>query len=272
MTRHARAVRILEGLRQADGGFAPAAGGVSEPEPTAVAAIALDDAAAREWLKANQESDGGFVVGPPALRNDTATALAAIAIDGAPRERALDYLVAHRAQAREADPRFPHDPATRGWGWTSLTFGWTEPTARAVLALKLLRPEADELQDGLLTLADRESAGGGWNYGNPEVLGRSLEPFLQTTAAALMAVQDGPPGLRDRAIAVVQRLWDSERGGLSWAMALTALLLAGVTDDIRAAELSELVERTMLLSDGVALAWATLALGDRWEALAVPRP
>jgi hypothetical protein len=272
MTGHARARELLEELRQADGGFAPAAGGSSEPEPTALAALALDDAPARQWLEAHQTSDGGLIVGPQAVRNDTATALAAIALEGAARERALEYVVGHRAQLRDDDPRFPHDPDTRGWGWTSLTFGWTEPTARGVLALKLLRPDADELQDGIRTLADRECVGGGWNYGNREVLGRDLEPFLQTTAAALMAVQDGPAELRDRALAVVDRLWDAERGGLSWAMSLTALQLAGVADEDRAAELSELVDRTLLLSDGVALAWAVLALGDGWQALSVARP
>ncbi|HET9416147.1 MAG TPA: hypothetical protein VFP30_01270 [Candidatus Limnocylindria bacterium] len=269
MSGHAHAQELLESLRQADGGFAPAPGGISEPEPTALAAIALDDAAARSWLEASQATDGGFTVGPPALRNDTSTALAAIALDGGARELALGYLVGHQAQAQENDPRFPHDPDTRGWGWTSLTFGWTEPTARAVLALKLLRPDAPELEDGLSTLADRESLGGGWNYGNREVLDRNLEPFLQTTAAGLMAVQDGPVDLRDRAIAVVERLWDAERGGLGWAMSLVALQLAGVTDADRAGQLSALVDETELLSDGVALAWAVMALTDRWQRLSV---
>ena len=272
MSGHARAQALLEGLRQADGGFAPAPGGTSEPEPTALASIALDDAGARSWLEANQASDGSFTVGPPVLRNDSATALAAIALAGNARDVALDYVLAHRAQPQNNDPRFPHDPDTRGWGWTSLTFGWTEPTARAVLALKLLRPDAAELQDGLRTLADRESVGGGWNYGNREVLGRDLEPFLQTTAAGLMAVQDGPEALRDHAIAVVRRLWDAERGGLSWAMSLTALHLAGVTDADRATQLSALVDDTDLLSDGVALAWAVMALTDRWQLLSVSRP
>lgn len=267
MTSHARALELLEGHRQADGGFAPAPGGISEPEPTALAALALDDAGAREWLEATQRSDGGFVVGPPGLRNDTATALAALALLGDARERALDYLVEHRAQPQENDPRFPHDADTRGWGWTSLTFGWTEPTARGVLALKLLRRDAPELEDGLRTLADRECVGGGWNYGNREVLGRDLEPFLQTTAAGLMAVHDGPEDLRDRAITIVERLWSTERGGLSWSMSVTALHLAGVADDERADELSALVEETDLLSDGVALAWTVLALTDRWQLL-----
>ena len=262
-------MELLSSLRQADGGYAPAPGGQSEPEPTALAALALDDDRGRQWLEANQGADGAFILGPVEVQNDAATALAAVALVGTARELALDYLVSHQAQPQEHDPRFPHDADTRGWGWTSLTFGWTEPTARGVLALKLFRPEAEELEDGIRTLADRECAGGGWNYGNREVLGKSLEPFLQTTAAGLMAVQDGPADLRDRAIAVVDDLWESERGGLSWAMSLTALRAAGIADPDRSAQLSDLVSDTQLLSDGVALAWAILGLGDGWRKLTV---
>jgi len=269
MSRSKRAQELLGQLRQPDGGFSPSLGGVSEPEPTALAALALDDADARRWLEEHQREDGGFVVGPASIRNDSSTALAALALGGAARGRALDYLVGHRAQAQADDPRFPHDPDTRGWGWTSLTFGWTEPTSRAVLALKLLRPGAEELQDGIRTLADRECRGGGWNYGNREVLGTDLEAFLQTTAAGLMAVHDGPADLRDRAVAVVDRLWSVERGGLGWAMSLAALQLVGRDEPGRTRELAELVETTSLLLDGVALAWAALALGDRWSLLRI---
>lgn len=273
MSTSDRAQELLEQLRQADGGFSPSPGGASEPEPTALAAIALDDGDARGWLEEHQRDDGGFVVGPASIRNDSPTALAALAIiEGAAREAALDYLVTHRAQAQENDPRFPHDPDTRGWGWTSLTFGWTEPTSRAVLALKVLRPDATEIEDGIRTLADRECGGGGWNYGNREVLGTKLEAFLQTTAAGLMAVQDGPEDLRDRAIAVVERLWTVERGGLSWAMSLAALQLAGKDEPVRARELAELVASTSLLLDGVALGWATIALSDRWAVLRTRSP
>ena len=70
--------------------------------------------------------------------NDHVWALA----PGAASDRALDYLVAHRAPTLGNDPRFPHDPATQGWGWTSKTFGWVEPTARGLLGLRVLRPAA----------------------------------------------------------------------------------------------------------------------------------
>ncbi len=267
MSSPEKAAALLAELRTEDGGFAPASGGEAEPEPTALAALALDDGQARRWLAEHQRNDGGLLTGPEAIRNDTATALAAIATDGLARDRALDYLVQHRAHPIGFDGRFPHDASTRGWGWTSLTFGWVEPTARAVLALKLLRPGAPEIADGIAVLADRECTVGGWNYGNREVLGRSLEPFLQTTAAGLMAIHDTPSELRERAVAVVEALWPNEPGGLGWAMSVIGLRLAGRDASTFADELEVLVDTTNLLNDGVALAWAVLALGDGWEQL-----
>ena len=267
MSSPEKAAALLADLRTEDGGFAPAPGGEPEPEPTALAALALDDAPARQWLADHQQDDGAFLVGPEPIRNDTATSLAAIAADGAVRDRALDYLVNHPAQPIGFDERFPHDESTRGWGWTSRTFGWVEPTARAVLALKLGRPASRDIADGIAVLIDRECNGGGWNYGNPEVLGRTLEPFLQTTAAGLIAVHDGPADLRDRAVAVVEALWAHEPGGLGWAMSVVGLRLAGREAAEYADELESLVDRTRLRDDAVALGWAVMALGDGWEQL-----
>jgi hypothetical protein len=260
---------LLGDLRNDDGGYPPSPGAESEPEATAMAALALDDSDARKWLLEHQQDDGGVLIGPPALRNDSATALAALALDGAARERALDYLVAHRAQPIAYDERFPHDPETRGWGWTSLTFGWVEPTSRALLALKVHRPRAAEIADGIAVLVDRECDGGGWNYGNREVLDTMLEPFLQTSAAGLMAVQDGPVDLRERAAHRVLELWPVEQGGLGWSMALVALNLVGQSTNEHRAALELLVTETRLLDDTVALSWAVLGLGEGWRAVAV---
>ncbi len=261
---------LLTHLRQADGGFGPSAVAASEPEPTALAALALDDTDARAWLLDQQRDDGSWLVGPASVGNDAATSWAALAADGEPRERALDYLVAHRAVQAGADDRVPHDVATRGWSWTPSIFGWVEPTARATLVLKLLRPTANsEIADGVAVLADRECVGGGWNYGNRRVLDVDLPPFLQTSAAGLMAVHDGPADLRERGVATIERLWVDEQGGLGWAMGVVALRLAGAGATARAGELSRLVDDTDLLGDTVALAWATLALGDGWQRLRV---
>lgn len=262
---------LLRALQRPDGGFGPAPGTPSEPEPTSLAALALDDDDAVTWLLRHQESDGSFRTGPRALVADAATPLAALALpDGAERERALDWISGHRAPAQAQDARFPHDPTTRGWGWTSLTFGWVEPTARAVLALRVLRPSATaEIRDGLRVLADRECDGGGWNYGNREVLGKRYRPFLQTSAAALMALGGQASDLRDRSRAAIRARWAVERGGLGWSMGTAALRLSGDDAEAEQRDLLELVNDHALLHNGVALAWTLLAVTDRLERLRI---
>ena len=97
-------VDAIEAFRQPDGGFGPSVGAAPEAEPTALAAIALDDDRARAWLASNQSDDGGFVTGPLDVRSDAATPLAAIALrEGSEGARAIDYLLGQLAW-RQGDP------------------------------------------------------------------------------------------------------------------------------------------------------------------------
>ena len=268
---HDRLVAALRDARATDGGFGPLAGRAAEVEPTAVAALALDDPAGRDWLASHQQRDGRFTVVPGPVQSTSATALAALALDPGPaRDRALAVLP--RLQARRAGPDrlVPHDAATRGWGWTPTTFGWVEPTAWAVLALRRLRPAAPEIADGLRVLADRECVGGGWNYGNRVVYGTELAPFVQTTAAALLALQGAAPELVARGRRVLRDRALEEQGGLSLAVAHTALRLTGdapptAIEDALAARF----EATAFLGDVTATAWAALATGPAFERLRV---
>ena len=58
---HAELRASCAGTRRPDGGFPTSAGGESELEPTALAALALDgDRRARAWLGRRQSPDGGF--------------------------------------------------------------------------------------------------------------------------------------------------------------------------------------------------------------------
>jgi len=268
-----RAAARLSAARR-DGGFGPRPGMAAEPEPTALSAMALGDEHARAWLAEHQRPDGGFALVAGDVVSDAATALGALALSpGEGRERALDHVVTHQAQRLPANPDSPHDPSLRGWGWTPDTFGWVEPTAHAVLALQVLRPSAGgPLADGLAVLADRECVGGGWNYGNRVILGVDLPPYAQTTAVALIALQGAEPELFARGLSALDRLWRAERrGGLSLAMALVAFRLAGASgaDEIERALEGEL-ERTALLDDTVALAWAAIATGPGLEAIRRP--
>ena len=276
----------LVSARNDDGGFGPRPGLPSEPEPTALATLALDDAAGRSWLASHQRADGSLalVIGdrvnpPDDSVNDSATSLAAIALPAGPgREAALDHVMAHQAiKLTASSDVVPLDPAYRGWSWTPFTFGWIEPTSRNLLALQLLRPSAtDEINDAVSLLADRSCVGGGWNYGNREVWDKELEPYAQTTAIALIGLQGaGDLKVIQDGYTVLRRLWPVEDGGMSLGLSLIALRFAPDGSDSERADveaaLAKSFDSTAFLDDTVALAWATLATGDSLDVIKVPR-
>src|SRR5919108_175844 len=167
----ADAATLLARGRNVDGGFGARIGQASEAEPTALAALALDDDAARAWLVQHQRADGSFAIDTGPYVNDSATALGALALGPGPeRERALDHVESTRARHVDSSDAIPIDPSAIGWAWATGTASWVEPTARALWALRLTRPTSPRIADGVALLRDRESVGGGWNYGNREVL------------------------------------------------------------------------------------------------------
>ena len=132
----------LIAARSRDGGFGLGHGGPSEPEPTAVAALALDDATARTWLARTQRSDGGFAARDGRPESPSVSALAALALAGnAPASGgAFDHALANRApQVGESGDE--NKDGRDGWGWTNDSYSWVEPTARVLLATKILRPD-----------------------------------------------------------------------------------------------------------------------------------
>jgi hypothetical protein len=239
----------------------------SEAEPTALAALALDDARAKIWLAEHQREDGSFSTDVGPYVNDSATGLGALALGpGAERERALDYLESSRAHRVESTAAIPIDESAIGWAWARGTASWIEPTARALWAFRVGRPSSPKIKDGVELLRDRESVDGGWNYGNRVVLDEDLPPFAQTTAAALIGLSGLDPDLETRGLDALSRLWSVESaGGLSLATTLVAFRVHGRADEAQAARtaLEHLIDETRLLDDGVALCWATLALGPR---------
>ena len=267
----ARFAGRLQETREPDGGWGPRPGLPSEPEPTALAAIALTDQEARSWLAANQLDDDSFTLGAGDVASDSATALAAIALGRGPaRERALDHVVASPARTVPHNDVIPMDPRFHGWAWTENTFGWVEPTARAVMSLRVLRPTATAaIRDGIAMLRDRECVGGGWNYGNRIAFGEELPPYAETTAMALPALRGAADDLEARALARLGGLWREERdGALSLAMSFAAFRLYGSAEatDVRAA-LAEAEAAGAFEGDTVAIAWAAIATGPGLYAL-----
>ena len=266
-----RSAETLDRSRSGDA-FGPTPGAEPEPEPTALAAIALDDDAARRWLAGAQRPDGSFGLTAGPVENDAATGLAALALPpGDERERALDHLVATPARTLPSDPVVPHDPNVPGWGWALGTAGWVEPTARALLTFRRLRPGATTQIDGAVGfLADRECVGGGWNFGNRSVYYVDLPPFGQTTAAGLIGLHGlvSGYGLVLRGVDALRRLWPLERGPLTLAMSLAAFRLLDLAD---AEDLEHALEPTLDAppTDVISLAWIALASGPGLSELAV---
>jgi hypothetical protein len=83
-----------------------------------------------------------------------------------------------------------------GWPWSAGSFSWVEPTSYCLIALKRIRlkligTNVDErIRQGELMIYDRMCDGGGWNYGNSMVYGEKLWPYADTTAIALIALQN----------------------------------------------------------------------------------
>jgi hypothetical protein len=269
-----RAAEALVRARSGDG-FGPMPGAEPETEPTALAALALDDEGARAWLAGAQRDDGSFGVWAGPFDNDSATALAALALPaGSARERALDHVVTSPARRVPPDPLAPHDPNLAGWGWAGGTAGWVEPTARTLLALRLLRPKtAGAIEQAAAFLADRECVDGGWNFGNRIVYDEPLPPFGQPTAVALvglhgMTVNGADGDLVTRGVGSLRRLWPVETGPLTLGTTLAAFRLLDLPD---AGEVATELERTLDASapDVIALAWVALASGPGLSRLAV---
>ena len=243
--------------RNDDGGYGPVDGAPSEPEATALVAMAYDDALARQWLLEDQAPDGSLALRAGSVTRDQ-TALGALALDPGPaRERALDHLVTHRGYNGD-------DPNVHafGWPWTVGTHGWTEPTAWGLLAVRTLRSSAtDRIADALAFFQERECAGGGWNYGSSITLGVDLPPYVQTTAMALLGLGDLAPDLAARGTATLERLWPSESAGLlSLAITACALRLHGSPESPAVASaLRNAVPHGGV--DTVTAAWVAFGLG-----------
>jgi len=190
-------------------------------EPTSLALLALGACATRSSqelggvvarLESWQKRDGSW----PAFAGDDgegswATALAAITLaqlggDSGRLTRALEWLLSARCREanwfwrwklRAFDNKAQFDPAKFGWGWIPDTVSWVIPTAFALIALQQLASWLDRdrrqvdarISLGTAMLLDRACVGGGWNAGNKVVYQVPLQPHIDATAIALLAMR-----------------------------------------------------------------------------------
>lgn len=179
-----------------------------------------------------------------------------------------------RWKFRLADTKVALDPDKYGWPWIPETNSWVVPTAASILALKRANHDIASshfhirIALGEEMLADRACTAGGWNAGNPMVYGVTLNPHLDATAIAILALLDNPVSTaRERAVRwlLAQLPGANSVFSLSWAVLAAAALarrnLAGTTEVLEAAaRLERLSFGSLSNLDSTMLALATLAL------------
>ncbi len=95
-----------------------------------------------------------------------------------------------RATFDQVKKLFRIDSDLRGWGWGSGEAAWVIPTSLALVALVVEDPpimrEDKDILNAKDYLRDRACPDGGWNVGNPWMLGKKLPPTADATAFALI--------------------------------------------------------------------------------------
>lgn len=276
-------INALIEAQGADGGFGYLAGRPSATEPTALASLALScltsDAAreplarSRRWLLAHQLPSGGW----PARESDpeeswtAALALLALADNASSKEarqRGLSWLIKEAGGTVKVDPKvFAIDGSLRGWPWAPGNFSWVEPTAYALMVLKKLRSEAggsapSRIAEGEALLFDRVLDQGGWNYGNRRVYGQAYEPYAETTAVVLLALQDYPNRTDiQRSLGTLRRaVSQNSASGLQIGWGMLCLRAFGLSEGDLGHKLSDVYKRTGFLGRVPTQAVSLLAL------------
>lgn len=231
---------LLRG-RNTDGGWAYHPNRASRLEPTCWALLALGaDQTDPTVLKKWSAEDGILLERPGGAPNFAFHAIALLAMRalGIDHERGAAPLFEAllRVKGEKLDPSDINrqDNGLQGWSWIPSTFSWVEPTAWSLLALKKLtavsnqRVKSNRVDVAERLLVDRCCAGGGWNYGNSNMLGQELRAYVPTTAIALLAMQDRPtlPEI-ERSVDFLERNATTERSGTALSLALMSLTTLG---------------------------------------------
>jgi hypothetical protein len=159
------------------------------------------------------------------------------------------------------------DNTIQGWSWIPGTFSWVEPTAWCLLALKKWRlrgygVNVQRVADAESLLIDRCCARGGWNYGNANMLGKELEPYVSTSAIALLALQDQPtePAFV-KSLEYLHREASSEKSSVSLSLALVVLRQFKQPFSSVTLALQSQRNTTLALGNQFAMALAVYAVG-----------
>lgn len=282
----------LVSLQNPDGGWGSAAGKASNTESTSLAAAALRSLGERSapdralrgaiWLIQHQRPDGGVRLNDVSSTGSWTTALAVVALSMFPDHRSAALNGAHWLLRQEGSkPGIlaelilfvtgkskvnKLDRDLIGWSWVPNSFSWVEPTSYALIGLKKMRPmlrdtNVDErIAQGEAMIYDRMCEGGGWNYGNSNVLDYALWPYPDITAIALIALQDRPDAPANRqSIEVLRKLAAETNSGLASAWAAICLDLYGRETREWLDRIDRRFEQTRFLGETKTLALALMA-------------
>ena len=285
-----------------EGAFAWAPGAAADTESSALALLALHGSGdqrgaqalgASAWLESRQHADGSWPLTDAVAEPSWASAWAALALarHGAgaePLARAAGWLVAREGVrpgllaralgklARE-DERLEQDLTLRGWPWHDAAASWVEPTATSMLALRMLSARVvvagarERIEEGERLLWNRVCVNGGWNYGNRRVLGEALEPYPDTTALALAALQGSTRRADvERSLSALERLLDPHASSLALALAALAFELHGRDPSGARERLAARIDRLGPPAETRTVAFGLLALGGGGELLRLP--
>lgn len=289
---------VIEFLLQAqnpDGGWGAAPGKRSNTEATSLCILGLSTLGDRSltprinlglnWLTDRQKSDGSWSLTTHLKESSWTTALAILALipfehHGQKATRGARWLLHQEGGDlgwiasliyRWVPERLPVrlNPDLKGWPWTSGTSSWVEPTAYALIALKKLKPYLEEtrveerVREGELMIYDRMCDGGGWNHGNPEVLGVNLWPYPETTALALIALQDHQRAEANRmSLQALRKMLMGVESGLALSWSTLCFSLYGHDISEWRERLTNRYAMTGFLGETKTVALALLASGD----------
>ncbi len=178
-----RAAAFLSASRGESGAWGYRPGQDPSGEPTLLAALA-GQPAPLPWLERTELGWARLLL-PLALQGHPGAAPLV--------EAAVDEILGYQGTGGETAGSFDGD--LPGWPWVKNTFSWVEPTAWAVRSLVAAgRPDHPRVEGGRALLADRQCSDGGWNAGNPDILGQDLPGYLYLTGLVLTALPPGHPG------------------------------------------------------------------------------
>jgi hypothetical protein len=238
---------------------APSGGWGYEPdqranvEATSAVVLALADVAeagpARArglaWLVAAQHADGGWGYSPDDTESSWQSAWAVWALAGSDSvseecAKGVSWLLSVPSAQFTADELsgveriLAIDVSIPSWPWRSGETTWVEPTALALVALRAAgagEAARSRISAALDYLGDRRCRGGGWNFGNPYMLGSYLPARAQPTGCALLALAGlQPQRWLSEDVGALRADMELDGGVVAWAWGILALRAVGAVD------------------------------------------